>query len=267
VILSRGPRRSEAMSCDQHIGGRSSQQDRILCCASTDQRTKLLVVADGVGGHWGGELAAQTVVEVAQASFDNAPQPPADPVAFLNQLCQNANTEIRTRAQQQSEQAYTTIVALLITQQRAYWAHIGDSRLYCFRNGELVHRTRDHSLVQAMVEQGELTEEAARKHPKRNQLLQVLGMEETVHPDQGETAVTPCMGFILCTDGFWDTANRTQMLEVLTTEDLSFAVARSVRQIAQQAGREGDNVSLAVWRSGPERGLTNLFKSSNHCPA
>lgn len=243
----------EAMSCDKHIGGRQSQQDRTLCIASPDNRFKLLVVADGVGGHWGGELAAQAVVDTAERDFGGIGKHLADPTGFLKRLCDNANLEIHRRAAEQGkQQAYSTIVALLLTPKRAYWAHVGDSRLYCFQNDQLVHRTKDHSLVQAMVDRGELTADEINTHPDRNRLLQVLGMNSEIEITQGEISISGDTGFILCSDGFWDIVTTQEMSRILAARDLPFTVARWVRLAAQKAGREGDNVSLAAWRSGTQ---------------
>jgi len=242
---------NEAMSCDQHIGGRRSQQDRTLCIATPDQRFKLLVVADGVGGHWGGEIAAQAVIDIAKHDFGRIGKHIDAPDDFLQKLCKDANHEIRERAAKHGEQAaYSTIVALLITPRRAYWAHVGDSRLYCFQKRQLVHRTKDHSLVQAMVDRGELAAEDINTHPDRNQLLRVLGMKAEVEVTQGEISLTRDTGFILCSDGFWDIVATDEMSQILIAQDLPFAVARWVRLAAQKAGREGDNVSLAAWRAG-----------------
>lgn len=243
----------EAMSCDQHIGGRQSQQDRTLCIASADQRFKLLVVADGVGGHWGGEVAAQAIVDVAERDFRGIGKHLPNPADFLLHMIQGANREIQRRAAAQGEQqAYSTIVALLLTPKRAYWAHVGDSRLYCFQNQQLVHRTKDHSLVQAMVDRGELSADELNNHPDRNRLLRVLGMDNEIEVTQGEISITNDTGFILCSDGFWDLITPKEMSRILAARDLPFTVARWVRLAAQKAGREGDNVSLAAWRSGTQ---------------
>lgn len=250
------------MGCDRHIGGRPSQQDRTLCCASPDHSTRLLVVADGVGGHWGGELAAQTVVDVARSDFETTAQPPADPPAFLEALCQRANAEIRSRAGEHDEEAFSTIAALLVTPERAYWAHVGDSRLYCFRDGQLVYRTRDHSMVQAMVDGGELAATDMADHPDRNQLLQVLGMEETVRPAQGQMSITPRMTFVLCSDGFWDSIEpRAMVADIRHARDLPQAASAWVHKAVRRGGEQGDNVSLAVWRSESPGWLARLLGS------
>ncbi|OZB55054.1 MAG: hypothetical protein B7X35_09610, partial [Halothiobacillus sp. 14-56-357] len=132
------------MGADRHVGGRAYQQDQVVCLTTPDMKYQLLVVADGVGGHWGGEMASNTVVEVARRLFPaQLNQFPASG-GFLDYFCQKANDEIRARAARENQQAFSTVVALLTTPGRAYWAHVGDSRLYGFKGAELVHQTSDH---------------------------------------------------------------------------------------------------------------------------
>lgn len=239
------------MGADRHVGGRACQQDQVVCLSTSDMKYQLLVVADGVGGHWGGEMASKTVIEVARRLFPlQLDQFPAFG-GFLEYFCQTANQEIRLRAAQHNEQAFSTVVVLLTTPDRAYWAHIGDSRLYGFKGAELVHQTRDHSLVQVLFDQGLITADERLVHPERNQVLDVLGMNDTVQPSLGEISLTPDMAFLLCTDGFWEQVKVSEMSLMLAAEDLGFAASIWVRQAARRGGAGGDNVAVALWRSPP----------------
>lgn len=241
----------EFMGADRHVGGRAYQQDQVVCLSTPDLKYQLLVVADGVGGHWGGELASKTVIEVARLLFPARLKQFPESTGFLEHFCQTANREIRARAAQENQEAFSTVVVLFITPGRAYWAHVGDSRLYGFKGADLFHQTRDHSLVQTLLDQGCITEDERRVHPERNQILNVLGMNETVKPTLGEIRLTPDMAFLLCTDGFWEHVVVSEMPLMLAAADLSFAASVWVRQAARRAGAAGDNVAVALWRSPP----------------
>ena len=237
------------MGCARHQGGRSSQQDQALCLTSEDKRCQFLVVADGVGGHVGGEMASRCVVEVAAQMFPAQLNRAISPADFLSTFCTQANQSIRARAAAAGSEAYSTVVALLVDESRAYWAHVGDSRLYGFKGGELIHQTRDHSLVQQLFEQGKITAEERATHPNRNQVSQVLGMDASVTPTQGEMALGADSAFLLCTDGFWEQMTPNDMALILKADDLAFAGMLAVRQAARRGGASGDNIGLAVWRS------------------
>lgn len=236
------------MGGDRHIGGRPIQQDHVVCLSTPDLKRQLIVVADGVGGHWGGEMAAQAVIDTAERLFPSALATTASPAEFLKHFCQVANQEIQWRANREGEQAYSTVVALLTDTARAYWAHVGDSRLYCFRQTMLVHQTEDHSLVQSLYEQGKITAEERATHPDRNQVFNALGMADTVQPTFGEMTLSPDLSFLLCTDGFWSHIASTEMPPLLAATDLEFVASLWVRQAARRGGAQGDNIALALWR-------------------
>jgi PPM family protein phosphatase len=239
------------MGADRHVGGRAYQQDQVACLSTPDLKYQFLVVADGVGGHWGGELASKAVIDVARDMFPALLGQFPEPSGFLEQFCRAANHEIRARAGRENKEAFSTVVALLTTPERAYWAHVGDSRLYGFKGAELVHQTRDHSLVQVLFDQGKITAEERAVHPERNRVLQVLGMHDAVQPTLGEISLTADMAFLLCTDGFWEQVSVSEMPMMLAGADLNFSASVWVRQAARRAGAGGDNVGLALWRTPP----------------
>lgn len=239
------------MGADRHVGGRAYQQDQVACLSTPDMKYQLLVVADGVGGHWGGEMASKTVIDVARRLFPSQLNQRPEVDGFLEYFCQTANQEIRARAAQENKEAFSTVVALLVTPDRAYWAHVGDSRLYGFKGSELIHQTSDHSLVQALFDQGRITADERQVHPERNRVLNVLGMNRTVQPTLGEISLTTDMTFLLCTDGFWEQVAVSEMPLMLAAADLNFAASVWVRQAARRAGAGGDNVAVALWRSPP----------------
>lgn len=235
------------MGCDRHIGGRSHQQDQLACLSTPDLRRQLVIVADGVGGHWGGEMASNAVIDTARLMFPTALNESAG-TDFLRALCTRASQEIQLRAAMEGEQAYATVVALLTDETRAYWAHVGDSRLYCFENDVLLHQTQDHSLVQNLFEQGKISAEERATHPDRNQILHALGMVGEVHPTLGEMSLNTNLRFLLCTDGFWSQVATSEMTGIFSAPDLNFATSLWVRQAARRGGAQSDNIALALWR-------------------
>lgn len=239
------------MGTDRHIGGRKTQQDQSLCLSSSNNKYQFLLVADGVGGHRGGAEAAEVVVETAQAMFPSGLARFADGQAFLENFCAVANQAIQRLQTPGQESGFSTLVALFTDSERAYWVHVGDSRIYGFQAGVLFHQSRDHSLVQRLVDYGKITEEERDQHPERNRVLQVLGMPN-IQPTFGETRLTDDMAFLLCTDGFWDQIRPREMSRIFGSADLQFAANLWVRQAARRAGAAGDNIALALWRMPPK---------------
>jgi len=226
--------------------------DDFLCC----------VVADGAGGHGGGDVAARTAVQHVIASCSR--QPLVTPAAMEAQLRATNEEVIRHRADSEEvRDMHTTVVVLSVDlrHQTALWGHVGDSRLYLFRQGDLLERTRDHSVVQEMADSGMIEAWEMRGHPKRSALYSALGAapsEIRVSSSPQATALQPGDVLLLCTDGLW---------EYCEDEDLRNTLARSASAVAwlaqlealvlAQAAAAGsihhDNFSaIAVWFSATE---------------
>ena len=157
-------------------GSRSTNQDRIAYTYSRE--ALLLVVADGMGGHAGGEIAAQIAVRMFVERFHREATPALrSPLAFLHDTMVNAHTALGSYSTQYSmlETPRTTCVACIVQGGHAYWAHVGDSRLCHFRQGALLSQTRDHSKVQYLVDQGLLSSAEVGEHPDRNKVYSCLG--------------------------------------------------------------------------------------------
>ena len=239
---------------ESRIGARRANQDRVGHWASGG--AVLLAVADGMGGHANGELAAQVAIDVLGRAFRQEAAPClAQPERFLPRVFATAHAAIHRIAAERRllESPRTVLVACLVQGGRAYWAHTGDCRLYLFRKGRLVARTRDHSVVQQLIDQGRIREEAAASHPDRNRLLECLGGEQAPRVDTGGERLAKDDIVLLCSDGLWGPLTQRQMLNALLTRPLGEAVGELAALAEQRAGRECDNTSVVALAWGEEQ--------------
>ncbi|QHJ00973.1 SpoIIE family protein phosphatase [Xylophilus rhododendri] len=221
--------------------------DRHLCC----------VVADGAGGHGGGDVAARIAVRHVIEQFAAAPVMDSAEVEHL--LLDTNATVIRHRADAPAQaQMHSTVVSLFIDLERAeaLWGHAGDSRLYLFREGRVFQRTSDHSVVQSMVDAGVLQPEQARTHARRSELLSALGSApEHLHLS---AAPAPCPllpgdVFLMCTDGLWEYVDDAELCRTLQAAEHPQAwlaeLEQSVLRNAAAMNKPGhDNFSgISVW--------------------
>ena len=232
---------------ETRAGKRASNQDRLAYCYSRD--ALLMVVADGMGGHLHGEVAAQIAVQYITQSFQREADPVVpDPVLFLSQVMSNAHHAILDYAfdKHLPEAPRTTAVVCLIQNGLAHWAHAGDSRLYLFRKGKLEAQTRDHSRVQLMMDQGLLDAEAAARHPNRNRIYSCLG--GTHSPQMDFSRPTPLYAgdvLALCTDGVWGPLGTEALRERLHVDaNIMKAVPRVMNAAEQAGGEHADNLSM-----------------------
>jgi len=174
---------------------RDTNEDSFIC------RPPLFVVADGMGGHVAGEVASRMAVETVSSCFDGLRD--AEPQALLSKAIAQANRRIFRMAQENDGYAGmgTTVTAAFVEGGRLYWGHVGDSRLYLLRAGELKQITEDHSLVGELVKKGNISAAEALLHPHRNILTRAVGTGEHVKVDTGSFALLPGDRVLLCTDG------------------------------------------------------------------
>lgn len=223
--------------------------DRHLCC----------VLADGAGGHGGGDVASRLAVQSLLAAVAHHP---SDCGEQLPQLVRETNQAILDQRQAGTRWAdmHCTVVALVVDfiEHQAYWAHAGDSRLYWFRGGRLQSRTRDHSLVQGLVELGLLAPADLRRHPQRSELRSALGaspadLDISASPRPEEVAAGDC--FLLCSDGLWEHVDDLELEEALARAPAPRAwLDELTRRVnAATRGKSGhDNFSaMALWLSRP----------------
>ena len=234
------------------LGGREENQDRVTVVAS--EQAALLVVVDGMGGHANGAKAAEVTQQVITEAFAQTPQPLFDPLGFLHLTLGRAHEEVvKLGAQLPIEQRPRATCAVCLVQQgAAWWAHIGDSRLYHLRHGTLVARSRDHSHVELLLREGLITADQAQTHPMRNFVECCLG-GDTIVPDMTLTrrrALEPNDVLLVCTDGFWAGVKDSEIATELTAPGV--ALKEKLLELAQRAvtrtGAASDNTSVAALR-------------------
>jgi PPM family protein phosphatase len=239
---------------ESRVGARRMNQDRIGYWRTAE--SLLMVVADGMGGHLHGELAASLAAEAFGAAFQREARPRlANPGEFLSQAIAAAHGQILVDAHKRglAETPRTVIVACVVQEGEAHWTHVGDCRLYLFRKGRVVARTRDHTRVQQLVDEGRIREEAIVTHPLRNQLLQCLGGIQPPRPEgSARTPLEKDDIVLLCSDGFWGPLTQRQMLNALLSRELKEAVPELVSLAEARAGEECDNVSVLALTWGEE---------------
>lgn len=212
------------------------------------------VVADGAGGHKGGATASKIVVSrVLTCLRDN---PSCEPQAVRHAiLAANHGVLIEQRRDPQLSDMRSTVIVLALDTQRgqAVWGHLGDSRLYAFREGSLIHRTSDHSLAQQMIDTGYVSTEDMRGSVQRARLYAALGVVDPAPPAVLEQPLSPVEGdaFLLCTDGWWDSIDADKIEQTLGQATSADDWLRSMEREILDRHRPGqDNyTALAVWCS------------------
>ena len=205
---------------------------------------RLMVVADGMGGHRGGATASRLAVETVKTSYLAAESD--DVAAALREAMARANARVFTEAQSNADLRGmgTTTSALVVRGEKAWFAHVGDSRIYMLRGDEFKQLTQDHSLVATMVREGLLTEAEAETHPRRNVLQRSIGVTEDVEIDVvGPIDVQEGDVFILCSDGLHGVLKEDELKEVA-----KLPIERAADEYVRLALQRGapDNVTVIV---------------------
>lgn len=242
-------------------GGRPVNQDRVAY--SYSKNAVLLVLADGMGGHHHGEVAAQLAVKMLTGAFQQAAKPELDDVTdFLQTEIVKLHEAIHQLAENRGldETPKTTLVVGILQNNTLYCAHIGDSRLYHFRHGKRLFRTEDHSIVQMMLKQGKLDAVSVMHHPDRHKIYNCLGSEL---PPTIEIAPSRQLQagdqILLCSDGLWSQLSDERIQDILHT---GLGVAHAVPSLLDAAeklgGKNMDNLSAVgvQWESKSEQPLT-----------
>jgi PPM family protein phosphatase len=205
----------------------------------------LFAVADGMGGAQAGEVASR----IAAEAFEPAERGSDPPEAFLRQIAQEANRQIHGLAQHDSTRSGmgTTLTSALLEGDELALGHVGDSRAYRFRDGELTLLTSDHSLVEELRRQGRLTDEQAEDHPQRSIITRALGPEPEVEVDTMTFRARSGDVYLLCSDGLTTMLKEPRIAEILRdAESLDDATARLVSEANEAGGR--DNITVIAFR-------------------
>jgi PPM family protein phosphatase len=230
-------------------------------------RAPLYAVADGMGGHRGGNVASAMALETLQEVAENGH------LSELIEKVKQANVRVleRGEAERDLRGMGTTLTALVADGSTAYLVHIGDSRAYLLREGTFQQLTRDHTLVQRMVDEGRLTREEAERHPQRSILTRALGVDADAEPDPLTLDLHPGDRILLCTDGLTAMIDVDSIRQILEEESDPQAACDRLIDAANAAGGE-DNITVVVLdfeegEEGPDAGTTATRAANTVAPA
>jgi protein phosphatase len=211
---------------------------------------RLLVVADGMGGHRGGATASRLAVEALGAALERTDDPSE---AWLAEAIRAANRDVHRASLLDPELRGmgTTLVAALIDEGgRAWIAHVGDSRAYLVRGDRLEALTEDHSVVAEMIRRGLLTPDEAATHPRRNEILRSVGVETDVEPDLRELELAPDDVLLLCSDGLCGVVSDDEIERIATGHTPEEGVERMIAAANERGGP--DNITAVIARAPRE---------------
>jgi len=233
------------------IGGREENQDRVRI--EKGQDCALLIVIDGMGGHSDGAKAAEVAADTIGEAFRKVPQPIFDPQGFLHLAIGRAHHNlVKLGADLGVEQRpRATCVVCLVQDSAAYWGHVGDSRIYLLRNERVSERSRDHSHVELLLQEGLITQEEIADHPMRNFVECCLG-GDMVLPGMTVTnqkKLLPGDTLLACSDGFWSGLEDPDIASLASHDG---ALEEGLRELGELAvktcGQFADNTSAVALR-------------------
>ena len=234
------------------LGDREDNQDRVT--VSAVEQAALLVVIDGMGGHSDGSRAADTALKSMLESFRQTSLPMFDPLGFLHMSLSRAHDDVAKLGNGQSidTRPRATTAVCLVQEGAAFWAHIGDSRVYHLRHGKILTRTRDHSHVELLLREGKITEEELPTHPMRNFVECCLGGDPSI-PEMtvsGRHVLQPGDVLLLCTDGIWANLRDSDIAGFFKedNQELRAWLEALGRRAVQASAPFSDNSTAAVLR-------------------
>ena len=226
------------------IGGRKNNQD--YCKTVSDGEKGCWVVADGLGGYQGGAIASRLVVDTVIETWRHQP--------FSDGMLKEAFTSAQERLLEQQQQSEfgdmcTTVVVLVRDGNQVLWGHVGDSRLYHFRDGKVVFQTKDHSVPQLLVVTGDITDDQIRGHPDQNRLLRTIGDLCELKPTITDSmrTVEPGDAFLLCSDGFWEYVLETEMeSDLQNSETITAWLQCMITRLEERVDGKHDNYTAVL---------------------
>jgi PPM family protein phosphatase len=234
------------------VGDREDNQDRVTVSAA--EQAALLAVIDGMGGHSDGSRAADTALKSLLESFRQTSLPMFDPLGFLHLALSRAHDDVAKLGNNQAidTRPRATTAVCLVQDGAAFWAHIGDSRVYHLRQGKIVERTRDHSHVELLLREGKITEEELPTHPMRNFVECCLGGDPAI-PEMtvsGRHVLQPGDVLLLCTDGIWANLRDSDIAGFFRddNQELRAWLEALGRRAVQASAPFSDNSTAAVLR-------------------
>lgn len=232
------------------LGNRKNNQDSIGVFES--HGGIVLILGDGLGGKPGGELASQTLIKSVQHSLRHEIMPVEEPEKLLEKLIIKAHYAVRSTGQKQEPpvEPGSTAVLCLIQNKKAWWAHVGDSRCYLFRDGLSLYRTQDDSFVEQLYQKGEITLEKRDGHPMRNYVTQCIGVMENEPTVAVSKGVDLQIGdtLLLCSDGFWEPLDDAQIGSNLVDDSIKDAVLKLATRAEQASYPKSDNTTVLAMK-------------------
>ena len=232
-----------------HKGDRAYQQDQVQIYPHLRVPGCVMgIIADGMGGKSGGRKAADQVIMTAQQIFERYSPSRDDTGESLKQLVLESHLMIKLTAITSEEEPHSTIAGFVITSDRCvHWIHSGDSRIYWFRGARLVKRSMDHSYVQRLVDEGQLTEAEASSHPQSNLLTACLGtVQDPTSTSERFEGLEVGDTLMCCSDGLWHYFTAQELGSVVYSLPPREAAELLVSKARQRARGGGDNLSVAI---------------------
>lgn len=229
---------------------RTVNEDSAAVFAIQDGPT-LAVVADGMGGHRGGDYASSTAVKILGEQFlkveDSASMDEEDWKEWLLETVLHVNRTLYDIAEKDTEYKGmgTTLDAVLIYGSKGLVTHVGDSRVYMIKRNEIIQITKDHSFVNILLDSGEITEEEAATHPQRNWIMRAVGSEKSIMPDFYQIQMDEQSYLLICTDGLSNKVDNERIRDIVTSNGELHDKAVKLVELANELGGE-DNISVIL---------------------
>lgn len=235
---------------ETHIGSRKENQD--YYAHRIEEQWCCFIIADGLGGHSHGELAAKEFCDAIITEVSTfAENILHDSVNGLEALVLSAHKLMQQRILEQYPvlDCHTTFALLWLDTTQLLTAHVGDSRIYRLRPNEVLWRTPDHTMVQQLFEKGKITEDDFVMHPYQNRLLRTINLYQMPEPDiYQQPALSPEETILLCTDGFWNALKSKEFIPFSTAIDVEKSIQETIKKILSQHPSDADNITVQTVR-------------------